>query len=400
MASFSTYHTTINYTGGSWLGLARYYLERQSVRTTTFIQYDLAQGSAALTTAHGVTFHADSTGILLDVNFGNDTSDPHTFSGGGNTNVSSGYVATGDSISLYNTNGGLDATFTVPDFGYSAALWTVTTTSTPATGTQTHSYVQDSLRNITCTKTAKYTHKWEFEHAHVSSGNWHASMGKYAVCYTCKHWPASTPGTSTDIVQQCFDQADGTYDIEIVSNTTFPNSQIKTGDLSTLHADIDMQISDGAGGFTTITAGDVIATFTYEATNVVFTIGSGYVGDTVSIVATDTNQFPDYDNTISFSYALDNPPQGHQGSSGQLTASIFNSTGPHKLESGNFWTLSGTLVVGDDGSASNTNLPGTLHCYRKTPIPQQLQIHVFAQPFIENPVGQNPNNRRRAHSFW
>lgn len=341
----------------------------------------------------------------LHMNTNGNVWDPGWFTINGGSHIQSGAIQIGDTIALFRngtTAGNQLGEFVVANshmFSGGTSPWTVTTTSTPASGTQSHNYVQDSIRDITCTKTAAYTHKWEFKHRDVSSGNWHPSMGQNAVCYTCKHWPGGG-NISTDIVSECFQQADGTYDIEIVSNTTFPNAQITTGDVSTLHADIDMQISDGVGGWTWITAGDVLASFTYEATNVVFTVGAGYVGDTVAIIVTDTNQYPDYDNGISFSYDLDNPPANHQGSASQLTATIFNTSSPHKLESSNNWTLSGTWIVGDDGSSSPTGLEGTLKCWRETPIPQQLQSVVMSRAFVENPIGQNPDRRRRAHSFW
>ena len=326
---------------------------------------------------------------------------PSNWSGATDPSSATG-TSNAEYVHLRRNTGSHLFSFQMAGWSGQSSPWTVTTTSTPATGTQSHSYVQDSIRDITCTKTAAYTHKWVFKHRDVSSAPYHSGMGTNAVTYTCKHWPGGG-NTSTDIVQEAFSQADGTYDIEIVSNTTFPNAQIVTGDVSTLHANIDMQVLVN-GNWSWVTAGDIIASFTYESTNVTYTVGAGYVGDTVSVVAVDTNQYPDYDNDIYVAYTLDNPPANHQGSSTQLSNNVFTSNMPSghpwELNAANNYTMSGTWIVGDDGSSTPTGLPGTFKCYRKTPVPQQLDILVLSRAFALSPYGQSGSTRRRAHSFW
>ena len=73
---------------------------------------------------------------------------------------------------------------------------------------------------------------------------------------------------------------------------------------------------------------------------------------------------------------------------------------PWQLNSANNYTMSGTWIVGDDGSSSPTGLPGTLTGWRTTPAPQALDIPVFDRAFTGSPYGQSGSTRRRAHSFW
>lgn len=370
------------------------YLSNHANNTSTKAHYNDGQGSTPK-----LWIELNSNGdLLLYVNGGPTAGYPTSYKINGSVVSDGSVIAANDAIDLLFSDGTTAHSFTVGSNWVTAAGGlTVSGTHTPATGTQSHNYVQDSIRDITCSKTAAYQIQWEFKHRDISSAPYNSAMGQNAVTYT------STNGRSGATVQYTFSQVDSTNTMTITSSTQFPNSEHLTGDVSTLTADIDLQVDGGSGTWNWVTAGQPLATYTYEATNVVYTVGSGYVGDTVTIEVTDTNQFPDYDNDISLSYSLDNPPTNHQGSSLQMTNNVFSNmpTGhPWELNSANNYTMSGTWVVGDDGSSSPTGLSGTLTGYRTTPTPQQLQISVFTRAYTLSPYGQSGSTRRRAHSFW
>merc|ERR1712072_565052 len=211
---------------------------------------------------------------------------------------------------------------------------------------------------------------------------------------TAKHWPGGGT-TSTDIVQYTFNQQDSTNKMTITSPTQYPNAQIDTGDVVTLTSDIDMQVLGTNGTWGWITAGSTLFTATYEATNVVPTVGTGVVGDSVLVEFVDQNIFPDYDNEVLMTYAV--PGQTSSGSTSNLTSVVLGST--TKLQSTNNHTLSGSWTVGYNG-VSATGLAGSLEMYRKTPAPANATFSLGQVQFALNPVGQSGTRRRRAHSFW
>lgn len=293
-------------------------------------------------------------------------------------------------VFLWHNNGGQFLGKFANPF-YSAPTWATSSTTTPVTGTQSHSYVQDSIRDITYTKTAPYQFELEFKFRDVSSAPYNTAMGQNAVTMTAKHWPGGG-STSTDIVQYTFQQDDRTNKMTITSPTTFPNSLIDTGDVVTLTADIDMQIAGPNQTWGWISAGSTLFSATYEATNVVATVGSGFVGDTVLVEFVDQNQYPDYDNDVLLQY---NYPTGNPAN---LTSVVLGST--TTLSTTNNHTLSGSWTVGYDG-VSNSGLADSLLLYRRTPMPSQNYFLVGQHAFALSPYGQSSNNsRRRGHSFW
>lgn len=410
--------STITLSGGSWQNIEFRHDSSQDTSTSSFYELWYTNTGTWASGGHGIELRqgTDSNGNVTTTLYcntdNNNTADPYyVYIGAGAVQQN----AAAQSVVLPSSPNNetiafLDATaagfpnatdimsFTLTNsmlWTGQSSSWTITGTHTPATGTQSHSYVQDSIRDITCTKTAAYQFEWEFKFRDVSSAPYNQAMGQNAVTMTARKNGSTA---QADNIQYTFSQVDSTNKMTITSATTFPNAQIVTGDVVTLLSDIDMQVQVN-GNWSWVTAGDTIASFTYESTNVVYTVGSGYVGDTVTVQVTDTNQFPDYDNDVSLSYALDNPPANHSGSATQLTANVFGNSNA-SLSSSNSWTLSGTWVVGDDGSSSPTGLSGLFTGWRTTPVPQQLQIAVFTRSFALSPYGQNPNTRRRAHSFW
>jgi len=120
MASFSIFPGVIGLSGFWATSFNRHY--QKTSATSTFIQYELYDSNGLVGAGFGSTFTADSTGILLNVEDTGDSSTPKSFSKNGTFIGSSGYVSTGDSITLWLTTdgtGNAEASFTVPDFGYS-----------------------------------------------------------------------------------------------------------------------------------------------------------------------------------------------------------------------------------------------------------------------------------------
>merc|ERR1711959_472555 len=115
---------------------------------TDEIVYDLS-GPIASTltgTAHGIKFFAVSGGIQLDVEDTDDNDTPYTFTSPTITSaVSSGIVTVGQSISIKASNGNEEATFTVPDLGYSSG--------SGGSGIQTHGVSDPVINNVVFTKT-------------------------------------------------------------------------------------------------------------------------------------------------------------------------------------------------------------------------------------------------------
>lgn len=265
----------------------------------------------------------------------------------------------------------------------SSSGWATSTSSshTAASGTQSHNYVQDALRSIHCEKTAAYQIKWTFEESDFS---FVGDIG-YVV---------RKNGSTSDELDYTFVSTDGSIEMVITSATQYPNSQIDTGDVITLHSDTNVQTQDSDGNFTYKTAGTILGSFTYTAIDVGYTLSpaSPKCLDPVTIQVSDTALFPDYQNDIVLSYTLDSVPAGYPGGSSSNMSSItFGST--TTLNPTNTYSLTGTFTASYDGS-SLTGLPGTLRVYRKTPAPANAQI-LLGQHSI--PL---KGNRRRAHSFW
>ena len=133
MASFSSTPSTILFTSGPWhTSNGRYYTRHASSETSQYVRYELtASDGSILSTVHGISFTATSSGITLDVNDGvPGSNEPANFSGAGYTNVGSGTVSAGNSIDLYNPHGtassNISAVFTVPSLGYSSGGGTST----------------------------------------------------------------------------------------------------------------------------------------------------------------------------------------------------------------------------------------------------------------------------------
>lgn len=122
MASFSTFPATITFAGWWYDNFGRLYEKTSS--TSTFIQYELYDANGVVGAPYGSQFTADSTGIFLNVEGSGDSGDtPFSFSKNGTFIGASGYVSVGDTITLWASTTGTgtaEATFTVPDFGYSS----------------------------------------------------------------------------------------------------------------------------------------------------------------------------------------------------------------------------------------------------------------------------------------
>lgn len=301
---------------------------------------------------------------------------PAQTDGQGNQTYPAGTVPAGK-VRFFNQYGQM-YTFTNP---YVASGWATATSSshTAATGTGSHNYVADSVRNIQCQKTAAYQIKWTFEEADFTFvGDVGFSVRKN--------------GSTTDELDYVFASTDGEVEMVITSATQYPNSQIDTGDVITLHSDTNVQTLDSDGNWSYKTAGTVLGSFTYTATDVGYSISptSPRCLDAVTITVSDTALFPDYDNEVVLSYTLDNPPSGYPGgSSANMVSTAFG--GPDTLTSTNGHSLTGNFTASYDGS-SLTGLPGILRIYRKTP---SSTIILLGSHSISL-----PSQHRRAHSFW
>lgn len=128
VASFSSTPSTIVFTSGPWhTNNSRYYTKHAASETSQYVRYELSTGGSILSTVHGISFTATSSGILLDVNDGvPGSNEPLSFSSPTNTLVSSGTVSVGHSIDLYNPHGtapsNISAVFTVPPLGFSSGI--------------------------------------------------------------------------------------------------------------------------------------------------------------------------------------------------------------------------------------------------------------------------------------
>lgn len=236
-------------------------------------------------------------------------------------------------------------------------------TSTPASGTQTHSYVPDSVRNIQFAKTASYQFTVSWQHADIFS------MGT-VIYYVRKN------GQTVDQISDTFAAADGSYAMVITSSTIYPNAKIDNGDVITLHASDAVSTENPDGSFSLRSAGAELASFTYTAVDVQATLSSGRIGDTLNVQVWDRALYPDYQNWITFSYLPYNPPSTYTGGSTTNLTSVItgiHSSGGPKLQTSNNYVITGTWEAGKDG-VQQTNRKGTLVVTRKTPAPVQAQI--------------------------
>lgn len=242
---------------------------------------------------------------------------------------------------------------------------TNSTTYTPATGTQTHSYVADSIRNITIEKTNPYEFTVSFKHTDIHS------YGQI-IYYIRKNGDTTTQITDTIAA------GDGQISFVVSSSTIYPNAAFDTGDVMTLHANESVYTPNPDGTFSLRSAGSILGTMTYQAVDVQSTLSTGRIGDTLDVSVFDRNIYPDYQNFVHFNYEPYKPASTYTGGSTvQLTADItgINSSGGPKLQQTNNYVINGTWVAGNDG-VQQTNRKGILRVIRKTPIPVQQEILV------------------------
>lgn len=111
MATFTSFPTTISISG-SWGNSGRFYQLASS--TSTFIQYELYNASGLVGLPYGIQFKNPTNSLCtLDVEGSGDLGTPFTI--GSTSGSSTQSVASGDSVSLYESSGAV-LTLDVPNF--------------------------------------------------------------------------------------------------------------------------------------------------------------------------------------------------------------------------------------------------------------------------------------------
>lgn len=385
MATAPTTTSDISGWMGSWT--LRYDSNQDSTSgTTSSVWYEAIHSSGDTSyTTYGMEIRCDTNNSknYIYIDSGGNTSHPNQVSvapsSGGTHGALASFVevAVGNEVKFYKSvaegstlqqtwivDSGRLFTFSSGSSGSTFATLT-STSSVPATGTQTHSYVADSVRNIQIEKTAAYQFTVSWQHADIHS------MGQ-VIYYVRKNADQVSEIAST------FSAVDGSYSMVITSSTVYPNAKFDTGDVITLHASDAVATENPDGSFSMRSAGSTLATFTYNAIDVQATLSTGRIGDTLNVSVFDRLLYPDYQNFVTFTYLPYNPPSTYTGgSTSNLTSVItgINSSGGPKLQQSNNWVVNGTWVAGYDG-VQDTNRKGTLRVSRKTPAPVQAEITV------------------------